>query len=45
MNKSPFVIERVYNAPIQLVWEAITNRDQMKQWYFDLKEFKPEVGF
>lgn len=19
--------------------------DQMKQWYFDLKEFKPEVGF
>ncbi len=42
---TPFVIERVYNAPIKVVWNAITNKDQMKQWYFDLKEFKPEVGF
>lgn len=44
-DATPFVIERVYNAPIKVVWNAITNKDQMKQWYFDLKEFKPEVGF
>ncbi|TDH20639.1 SRPBCC domain-containing protein [Segetibacter sp. 3557_3] len=45
MINEPFVIERTYQAPISKVWEAITNKAQMKQWYFDLAEFKPEVGF
>lgn len=45
MKNEPFVIERIYSAPIQAVWKAITDKDQMKQWYFDLAEFKPEVGF
>jgi uncharacterized protein YndB with AHSA1/START domain len=45
MNTQPFVIERVYAAPIQKVWEAITVKEKMKEWYFDLAEFKPEVGF
>ena len=43
--KEPFVIERTYNAPADLVWKAITQKELMKQWYFDLKEFKPEAGF
>ncbi|MCI0706393.1 MAG: SRPBCC domain-containing protein [Ignavibacteriae bacterium] len=41
----PFIIERTYEAPVDLVWKAITEKERMKQWYFDLKEFKPEVGF
>lgn len=41
----PIIIERTYNAPVEKVWKAITDKDQMKQWYFDLSEFKPEVGF
>lgn len=45
MKDTPFIIERTYNAPLALVWKAITNRDDMKKWYFDLAEFKPEVGF
>lgn len=45
MNSEPFVIERTYNAPIEKVWDAITNKEAMRQWYFDLKEFRPEVGF
>lgn len=45
MNHEPFVIERTYNAPIEKVWKAITDKDQMKQWYFDIAEFKPEPGF
>jgi uncharacterized protein YndB with AHSA1/START domain len=45
METAPFVIERTYNAPADKVWQAITDKDKMKQWYFDLKEFKPEVGF
>lgn len=45
MKAEPFVIERVYNAPAEKVWHAITDREAMKQWYFDIKEFKPEPGF
>jgi uncharacterized protein YndB with AHSA1/START domain len=45
MEKEPFVIERTYNAPVDKVWRAITDKDQMKQWYFNLEEFRPEVGF
>jgi uncharacterized protein YndB with AHSA1/START domain len=44
MKNEPFVIERTYNAPVARVWKAITNVDDMKQWYFDLPEFKAEVG-
>src|SRR5882672_8055182 len=45
MKNEPFVIERTLNAPSEKVWNAITDKDQMKEWYFDLSEFKPEVGF
>ena len=38
-------IERTFNAPVARVWKALTNADEMRVWYFDLKEFKPEVGF
>ena len=41
----PFVIERVLDAPATEVWKAITEKDRMKEWYFNLAEFKPEVGF
>lgn len=45
MKHEPFVIERTFHAPVEKVWKAITDKDQMKQWYFDIAEFKPEVGF
>ncbi|MGC4231493.1 MAG: SRPBCC family protein [Niabella sp.] len=45
MDKKILVIERTYEAPIEKVWEAITNKDQMKQWYFDVSDFKAEVNF
>lgn len=45
MNNRIVVIERTYDAPIEKVWEAITNKDQMKHWYFDVTDFKAEVGF
>jgi uncharacterized protein YndB with AHSA1/START domain len=44
-NTEAIIIERTLNAAVAGVWEAITDVDQMRQWYFDLKEFKPEVGF
>ena len=39
------VIERTFNAPVPRVWKALTDVEEMRRWYFDLKEFKPEVGF
>jgi uncharacterized protein YndB with AHSA1/START domain len=45
MQPEPFVIERVLNATADVVWKAITEKDRMKQWYFDLAAFKPEPGF
>ena len=39
------VLERTLPAPVAKIWKALTDVDQMRQWYFDLKEFKPEVGF
>ena len=44
-QSGPLVVERVFNAPIAKVWQAITNKDDMKRWYFELKEFKPKTGF
>ena len=44
MKNEPVVVERMLDAPIERVWQAITDKDQMKQWYFDLPEFKPVVG-
>ena len=41
----PIVVERTLNAPMARVWQALTDVDQMRQWYFDLKEFRAEVGF
>jgi uncharacterized protein YndB with AHSA1/START domain len=39
------IVERTLNAPVTRVWNALTDADQMREWYFDLKEFKSEVGF
>ena len=36
MKNEPFVIERTYNATAEKVWQAITDKNQMKQWYFDI---------
>ncbi len=45
MKQESFIIERTYNASVKQVWKAISDKNEMKQWYFDLAEFKPEVGF
>jgi len=39
------IVERTFNAPIERVWDAISNNDAMQQWYFKIPEFRPEVGF
>lgn len=45
MKKDTVIVEKTYNAPVAKVWKAITDKRQMKEWYFDLSAFKPELGF
>jgi|SRR5271170_2814431 len=45
ISTEPLVVERTFDAPVAKVWTALTNADEMRRWYFDLKEFKPEIGF
>ncbi len=45
MENGTFVIERIYNAPVEKVWRALTELEQIRQWYFDIAEFEPVVGF
>ncbi|EQA43364.1 hypothetical protein LEP1GSC050_1706 [Leptospira broomii serovar Hurstbridge str. 5399] len=45
MNKESVIKEITVKASTPRVWKAITNKDEMKKWYFDLPTFKPEVGF
>src|SRR5438067_282106 len=39
------VVEQTYSSPTDKVWQALTDLQQMRQWYFDLADFKAEVGF
>jgi uncharacterized protein YndB with AHSA1/START domain len=43
-KSEPLIIERAFNAPVARVWKALTNKEDMKRWYFDMQNFKPDVG-
>ncbi|MDB4728286.1 SRPBCC domain-containing protein [Saprospiraceae bacterium] len=46
MTSQPIIVEKTYPARIEKVWRAITEVDQMRQWFFDnIPLFKAEVGF
>jgi uncharacterized protein YndB with AHSA1/START domain len=45
MQNEPIILERTFNAPADKVWKALTNIDQIRQWYFKLEDFKAEPGF
>lgn len=42
---APLVVERTFDAPVGTVWKALTNVEEMRRWYFDLKDFKAQIGF
>lgn len=46
VKMEPIVVEQTFRAPIAVVWKAITDTDQMRQWFFGaITEFEPELGF
>lgn len=45
VKEAPVVVERTYDASVKRVWKALTDKEQMKEWYFTLDDFIPEKGF
>ena len=42
----PIIIEETFETPIENVWKAITEANQMQQWFFQqIDSFKAESGF
>src|SRR5258708_3090136 len=39
------VFERTFTARGGGVWKGVNDVEEMRQWYFNLKQFKAEVGF
>ena len=39
------IVEAHCDARAEKIWQALTDNNEMKKWYFDLDEFKPEKGF
>ena len=39
VKHQPLVVERTFNAPVDKVWKAITDKNQIREWFFDIKEF------
>ena len=45
-RNEPIVVTKVVGSSAKTTWEALTNREQMVQWFFEeIEEFRPEVGF
>ena len=45
MSNNVITVEKIYNAPVEKVWKALTDKDEMREWYFNVDDFKPEKGF
>jgi len=45
MKENPVIVEALYDAPSNKVWNAITDKDEMQKWYFQVSDFKAEPGF
>lgn len=41
---TPITVQYKINAPAEKVWKALTDKEEMKSWYFDIQDFEPEVG-
>ncbi|MGN6212100.1 SRPBCC family protein [Parafilimonas sp.] len=45
MGNGIVTVEKLYNAPVEQVWNALTDKEEMRKWYFNVSDFKPEKGF
>ena len=45
MENKPIIVERLFNANVAKVCKALTDKNEMKEWYFDPDDFRAEPGF
>lgn len=45
MNNQPIVKEISVDAPVSRVWKAITTKEEIKHWSFDIAAFEPIPGY
>lgn len=41
---TPITVQYTINAPVEKVWKALTDKNEMKSWYFDIQDFVLEAG-
>jgi len=41
---TPITVQYKINAPAEKVWKALTDKNEMKSWYFDIQDFALEIG-
>lgn len=41
---NPIIVEHKVNAPVHQVWKALTDKTEMRSWYFDIYDFELEHG-
>lgn len=45
VSQEPIVKEVVLDATPSQVWKALTDKEEIKQWSFDMEAFEPREGF
>ena len=41
---TPIIVQYKINAPAEKIWKALTDKNEMKSWYFDIQDFALEIG-
>ncbi|HBB91118.1 MAG: ATPase [Bacteroidetes bacterium GWF2_49_14] len=44
MENRPFTVQKEFTATPEEIWDAITSRVKMKEWYFDIPDFELREG-
>jgi uncharacterized protein YndB with AHSA1/START domain len=44
-TNQPVVKEVLLDADVETVWKAITTKEELKEWCFDMEAFEPVEGF
>jgi len=45
MEHKPIILEKTFKTTPTKLWNALTDNKEMKHWYFNLEDFRAEVGF
>lgn len=44
MSKA-LILEYLYDVEAVKIWTALTDNNEIKKWFFQLKDFKPKIGY